>query len=124
MRKALAHTPPRTGEEGTLVCERTDGSVLVLLLRRHQPGSLVVNMTGSAARLGGSPGPVFVFRIKQGCAWRAQIPVSSGQLAYEWEHLGKKLAKRSPEFPREDSPTPYPLFVVVSGGVADWEVTG
>ena len=25
-------------------------------------------MTGSAARLGGSPGPVFVFRIKQGCA--------------------------------------------------------
>ncbi|MGV0376357.1 hypothetical protein ACUY2P_12505 [Corynebacterium hadale] len=23
-------------------------------------------MTGSAARLGGSPGPVFVFRIKQG----------------------------------------------------------
>ena len=41
----------------------------VLLLRRHQPGSLVVNMTGSAARLGGSPGPVFVFRIKQGCAW-------------------------------------------------------
>jgi len=34
----------------------------VLLLRRHQPGSLAVNMTGSAARLGGSPGPVFVFR--------------------------------------------------------------
>ena len=53
------------------MCERTDGSVPrapcpVLLLRRHQPGSLVVNMTGSAARLGGSPGPVFVFRIKQG----------------------------------------------------------
>ena len=41
----------------------------VLLLRRHQPGNLVANMTGSAARLGGSPGPVFIFRIKQGCAW-------------------------------------------------------
>lgn len=53
-----------------------------------------------------------------------QIPVTTGQLAYEWEHLGKKLAKRSPEFPREDSPTPHPLFVVVPGGVADWEVTG
>lgn len=49
-----------------------------------------------------------------------RIPVTKGQLAYEWEHLGKKLAKRSPEFPQEDSPTPHPLFVVVNGGVADW----
>lgn len=53
-----------------------------------------------------------------------RIQVTTGQLAYEWEHLGKKLARRSPDFPREDSPTPHPLFVVVNGGVADWEVTG
>lgn len=33
----------------------------VFLLRRRQLGSFASNMTGSAARLGGSPGPVFVF---------------------------------------------------------------
>ena len=54
----------------------------------------------------------------------APIPVTSGQLAYEWEHLGKKIAARSPEFVRAAEPTPHPLFVVVPGDIADWEVTG
>ncbi|MCT1443442.1 pyrimidine dimer DNA glycosylase/endonuclease V [Corynebacterium glucuronolyticum] len=62
--------------------------------------------------------------VVQGAAGVPQIPVTSGQLDYEWEHLGKKIAARSPEFPRAPHPTPHPLFHVVLGGVADWEVTG
>lgn len=53
-----------------------------------------------------------------------KIPVTDGQLAYEWEHLGAKLALRSPEFVRAPQPTAHFLFVVVSGGIAPWEVTG
>lgn len=52
------------------------------------------------------------------------IPVTDGQLAFEWAHLGSKLAHRSPEDAArwaESSPTPHPLFKVVSGGVAAWE---
>ena len=52
----------RTGQRAPWCVNLPMAPCPVLLLRRHQPGSLVVNMTGSAARLGGSPGPVFVFR--------------------------------------------------------------
>lgn len=53
-----------------------------------------------------------------------QIPVTDGQLALEWAHLGRKLAGRSPEFTRvwaESAPQPHPLFVVVPGDVEPWE---
>ena len=45
------------------MCERTDGSVPCALASASSTRYLVANMTGSAARLGGSPGPVFVFRM-------------------------------------------------------------
>ena len=50
---------------------------------------------------------------------------TKGQLLYEWEHLGRKLQRRSPEWYRERvaraQPTPHPLFRIVAGGVRDWE---
>jgi len=53
------------------------------------------------------------------------IDETEGQLAYEWEHLKRKLARRSPQLCRamEDiaSPEPHPLFRIVPGGVRDWE---
>lgn len=53
------------------------------------------------------------------------IPASSGQLAYEWEHLLRKLRARSPEAFRrcrdERSPRPHPLFRIVDGPVEPWE---
>ena len=52
------------------------------------------------------------------------IPVTEGQLAYEWRHLGEKLAHRSPEDAERwaaDEPTPHPLFTVVPGGIEGWE---
>jgi hypothetical protein len=55
----------------------------------------------------------------------APIVETKGQLLYEWEHLGRKLQRRSPEWYRErfdgTKPTPHPLFRIVAGGVRGWE---
>lgn len=52
------------------------------------------------------------------------IPVTSGQLAYEWAHLGAKLARRSPADAERwagSEPMPNPLFTVIDGPVESWE---
>ena len=50
---------------------------------------------------------------------------TKGQLLYEWEHLGRKVQLRSPEWYRDQvagaQPAPHPLFRLVAGGVRDWE---
>ncbi len=55
-----------------------------------------------------------------------KLPVSRGQLEYEWEHLRRKLRKRAPGWLRElqvvQAPEPHPLFRKVEGGVEDWEI--
>lgn len=54
----------------------------------------------------------------------ASIPVTDGQLALEWAHLGAKLLVRSPadaERWRVAEPGPHPLFHVVHGDIATWE---
>lgn len=51
--------------------------------------------------------------------------VSRGQLEYETRHLLAKLAIREPaKMPAlaQGDPQPHPLFHVVEGGVAEWEV--
>jgi len=54
-----------------------------------------------------------------------RIAETKGQLFYEWEHLGRKLRRRSPPWCRDQvagaQPTPHPLFRIVAGGVRDWE---
>lgn len=55
------------------------------------------------------------------------IPVTTGQLAYELEHLRRKVEGRAPEWlPRlsEEGVTPraHPLLQVGPGDVEDWEV--
>jgi hypothetical protein len=55
------------------------------------------------------------------------IVVTRGQLDYEWAHLKSKLRIRapscliSPEF--STCPEAHPLFHIVPGPVAEWEVT-
>jgi Pyrimidine dimer DNA glycosylase len=55
------------------------------------------------------------------------IPVTSGQIEYEWTHLLRKLALRSPaHFERihaEPTPECHPLFRIVAGDVETWERT-
>jgi hypothetical protein len=53
------------------------------------------------------------------------IAETRGQLLYEWEHLGRKLQRRSPawygDHVADAKPTAHPLFRIVAGGVRDWE---
>ena len=57
----------------------------------------------------------------------APIAVTSGQLAYEWDHLQRKLALRSPEvlsrWTDVAEPDCHPLFVLEPGPIAHWERT-
>ena len=53
------------------------------------------------------------------------LPVTAGQLAYEWSHLARKLRARAPIMLREHGsvrrPRAHPLSRVVRGGIAGWE---
>ncbi len=58
----------------------------------------------------------------------AAIPVTRGQMAYEWQHLLRKLQQRDParwaacrDWPLT-SLAAHPLFQVVEGDVETWEV--
>ncbi len=54
------------------------------------------------------------------------IVVTQGQLDYEWEHLKAKLEGRAPawlvQWVAVSSPNAHPLFHIVAGEVAEWEV--
>ena len=56
-----------------------------------------------------------------------QIPGTTGQLRYEWQHLMKKLRVRSPahhdRWRSVSAPEPHPLFRLRPGGVEEWERT-
>lgn len=55
-----------------------------------------------------------------------KIPVTRGQLEYEWSHLLEKLEVRDHakllQIRHLTAPQPHPLFRVVAGPVAAWEV--
>jgi len=53
-----------------------------------------------------------------------RIAATRGQLEYEWEHLLRKLRRRSPEWYRRMRslmPVAHPSFRLISGPVATWE---
>jgi hypothetical protein len=56
---------------------------------------------------------------------RVVIPVSAGQLRYEWKHLRTKLRRRNPmtwrKWARLPTPHAHPLFRVREGPVEPWE---
>ncbi|MFC4822279.1 pyrimidine dimer DNA glycosylase/endonuclease V [Dokdonella ginsengisoli] len=55
----------------------------------------------------------------------ARLPVTSGQMQCEWQHLLAKLALRDPPRHAQQksirTPLPHPLFDVVPGDVEPWE---
>jgi Pyrimidine dimer DNA glycosylase len=59
--------------------------------------------------------------------WRRRLRLTTtrGQLRYEWQHLLRKLARRSPRvyqrWRREKAPEAHPIFRVVRGKVEPWE---
>ncbi|HZV62513.1 MAG TPA: pyrimidine dimer DNA glycosylase/endonuclease V [Methylophilaceae bacterium] len=60
------------------------------------------------------------------CTNVALLTVTEGQLDYEWTHLRNKLQLRAPHLLAHVQslarPQTHPLFRVVPGGVADWEI--
>jgi hypothetical protein len=56
---------------------------------------------------------------------RLRLPVTRGQLDYEFNHLKQKLVKRNPalltELKSVSKPKPHPLFRVKRGPVEKWE---
>ena len=66
-------------------------------------------------------------KMSGGRAERPRLPVTVGQLRYEWQHLRAKLLVRCPEWCERvgevDVPVPHPLFYPVPGGVESWERT-
>ncbi|MBF0585286.1 MAG: DNA lyase [Magnetococcales bacterium] len=54
-----------------------------------------------------------------------KVDETMGQLMFEWEHLRRKLAVRSPEilakWENVSVPDSHPLFRIVEGGVSPWE---
>ena len=55
----------------------------------------------------------------------ARMPVTNGQVAYEWRHLMKKLARRNRKLWRlsqgTNRPGIHPVFRRVRGAVESWE---
>jgi hypothetical protein len=53
------------------------------------------------------------------------IPVTSGQVMYEWQHLLEKMSNRNPalyeKWQNIEKPKCHPLFRVKAGGVESWE---
>jgi len=53
------------------------------------------------------------------------IPVTRGQVEYEWEHLLRKLSARSPQYYRQwravRTPQCHPLMRRCAGGIEPWE---
>ena len=57
-----------------------------------------------------------------------RIAVTQGQIVHEWDHLLRKLSKRSPSVYRRwrsvRSPDCHPLMRRYAGGIAEWERFG
>jgi hypothetical protein len=54
-----------------------------------------------------------------------RLRATRGQLLYEWQHLMRKLRRRSPALHARwrgtRAPEPHPLFRVVAGNIEPWE---
>jgi hypothetical protein len=54
-----------------------------------------------------------------------KLPVTAGQIRFEWEHFNAKLQGRDPggyvQTIRVVIPDAHPLFEVIDGDIADWE---
>ena len=57
----------------------------------------------------------------------SSLTVTDGQLKYEWSHLQAKLRSRDPDRHNQNKalkfPLAHPLFRVIKGGIASWEVS-
>lgn len=89
------------------------------------PRSLIASylreVAGEAARRGYHFDATKIERVHAA----GSIPVTRGQLRFEWQHLQAKLLTRDPQrydnHVRISMPRPHPLFTPQAGPVASWE---
>jgi len=136
--------PKYLDRQGLLACWRETLLAQKVLLGgtkgyRHHPqltrfrscpdpvGALAAYLEGLAAEAG-RRGYAFDRTKIATVALPGTLPVSRGQVLYEWEHLKDKLARRDPlrleRFSAVDAPEPHPLFEIVDGTVEPWEKVG
>jgi hypothetical protein len=64
-------------------------------------------------------------KINLDCA-ECKLIVTSGQVAFESKHLLKKLKERDPDkwkdLRKHRQLDPHPMFIIIEGGMAEWEV--
>jgi hypothetical protein len=64
-------------------------------------------------------------KVKNAPAKIRTIPVTRGQLRYEWEHLRKKLRRRDPKrfktMKKNQAVKPHPFLRVIPGRIETWE---
>jgi len=67
-------------------------------------------------------------KLERRTATSSLVPVSGGQIEYEWKHLLKKLKARSRvrylKLKAIKRPIPHPLFNRVPGEIESWEIVG
>jgi Pyrimidine dimer DNA glycosylase len=66
-------------------------------------------------------------KVKSAAKKVSLMPVTRGQIRYEWEHLRKKLKKRDPQklkgYTKLRTPQLHSAFRAVPGPIASWEKT-
>lgn len=132
--------PAQLDRVGLIACWRESllaQAVLAGRTRGYRNHPQLVRFQGSAARalIGGYLTGLHEDSVARGYRFDASrilepgaasglLSVTEGQLEHEWQHLGRKLAERSPADHERWSgtqPHPHPLFAVVPGSIEPWE---
>lgn len=98
----------------------------LLRFRNHSdPKEAISSYLAGVLREAVSRGHVFDASKIRGSHTKTKIPVTQGQLEYEYEWLCTKLTTRSPEWLKkiknEKKLKAHPSFTVIEGDVEEWE---
>lgn len=84
-------------------------------------GAYLIEVVTEASRRGYRFDDTKIIKVNEA----ARLPVTAGQIAYEWDHLQAKLKARSPMvYERNlvvEFPDVHPIFTVIAGEVEAWE---
>jgi hypothetical protein len=97
---------------------------MIRFMRTRDPARLIERYLRDVLAEADARGFVFDRTKIAAVRTRTRLPVTRGQLDYEWQHLLRKLHRRDRARwarQRKGKPAPHPLFRVVPGPVEPWE---
>ena len=93
--------------------------------RAERPVAVIVTYLWGVYREAGQRGYHCDVSKIAGAPSGVSLQVTRGQLAYEADHLGRKLLRRDParieRLRTREWLRPHPMFVVIRGGIEPWE---